>query len=110
MIETEPEPEPVAATVGPEIVIVAEGTVVVPSLLIVTSVVLCSVTVLERFISIVHENSCKAMKTNVREVGKTIVCVISSTPSSSLQNGPASTGYSLRASKRSSSTHSSGVK
>lgn len=36
-----------SVTAGTEIVIVAEGTVVVPALLIVTSVVLCSVMVLE---------------------------------------------------------------
>lgn len=58
-----------------EIVTVAEGTVVVPPLLIVTSAVLCSVMV-------------------VREVGKVTVLVISSIPSRVLQKGSASAIHS----------------
>lgn len=49
------------------------------------------------------------MKTNVREVGKTNVLVISSIPSRALQKGSESRIHSCRESKRSSSTHSSGA-
>lgn len=51
----------------------------------------------------------KELKTNVREVGKTNVVVISLIPSWDLQKGSASTIHSWRESKTSSSTHSSGA-
>ena len=65
-----------------EIVTVAEGIVVVPPLVIVTSVVLRSVTVLEGSDQYCPKRlKCCEVKTNVREVGRVTVLVISSIPS-----------------------------